>query len=105
MPGQAPNTVALYLGYGRGAVGQVAAGIGYSAYPIRSAAEPWLAAGSLQRVDGRQQLATTQMHHRMDGFDFVREVTAAQSDRAVGSRSASRTSIRPGRPRPMPGAW
>jgi molybdopterin-containing oxidoreductase family iron-sulfur binding subunit len=77
IPGQAPNTVAVYLGYGRGAVGQVAAGIGYSAYPIRSAAEPWLAAGSLQRVDGHQQLATTQIHHRMDGFDFVREVTAA----------------------------
>ena len=78
MPGQAPDTVAVYLGYGRGAGGQVAAGIGYSAYTVRSAATPWLAAGSLQRVGGHQQLATTQMHHRMDGFDFVREVTAAQ---------------------------
>lgn len=76
MPGQAPNTVALSLGYGRGAAGTIADGLGYSAYAVRPSVDNWLAAGTLRRIHGRQPLATTQMHHRMDGFDFVREVSA-----------------------------
>jgi len=76
MPGQARNTVALSLGYGRSAAGKIADGLGYSAYSVRSNSDGWLAVGSLRRVGGRQPLATTQMHHRTDGFDFVREVSA-----------------------------
>ena len=75
MPGQAAATVALSLGYGRTAVGSIADRLGYSAYTVRPDADAWLAAGSLRRVAGHRLLATTQMHHRMDGFDFVREVT------------------------------
>jgi MoCo/4Fe-4S cofactor protein with predicted Tat translocation signal len=76
MPGQAPNTVALSLGYGRTAAGTIADGIGYSAYAVREDANAWFAAGRLRRVAGSQLLATTQMHHRLEGFDFVREVSA-----------------------------
>jgi molybdopterin-containing oxidoreductase family iron-sulfur binding subunit len=76
MPGQAPNTVALSLGYGRTAAGTIADGIGYSAYAVRADANAWFAAGRLRRVAGNQLLATTQMHHRLEGFDFVREVSA-----------------------------
>jgi len=78
VPGQATNTVGLSLGYGRGNIGRVATEIGYSAYIVQSAAQPWWSTGSLRRVAGRRQLATTQLHHRMEGFDFVREVSAAQ---------------------------
>src|SRR5262249_860870 len=78
MPGQARNTGALALGCGRSAAGTIGDGLGYSAYAVRTDADAWLAAGSLRRAAGQQLLATTQRHHRMDGFDFVREVTATQ---------------------------
>jgi MoCo/4Fe-4S cofactor protein with predicted Tat translocation signal len=74
-PGQADNTIALYLGYGRKRAGRVGDGLGYDAYDVRPADQPWLTKGSLRRVAGAATLAVTQLHHRMDGFDFVREVT------------------------------
>jgi molybdopterin-containing oxidoreductase family iron-sulfur binding subunit len=76
MPGQADNTVALYLGYGRKRAGRVGDGLGYDAYDVRPADQPWLAKGSLRKVSGSETLAVTQLHHRMEGFDFVREVSA-----------------------------
>jgi MoCo/4Fe-4S cofactor protein with predicted Tat translocation signal len=76
VPGQAPGTVALFFGYGRRAGGDIATGSGYDAFAVQPAEHVFVARGSLQRVDGRHQIATTQAHHRMDGFDFVREVTA-----------------------------
>jgi molybdopterin-containing oxidoreductase family iron-sulfur binding subunit len=76
MPGQADNTVALYLGYGRKRAGRVGDGLGYDAYDVQPPDRPWLAKGSLRKVDGSETLAVTQLHHRMEGFDFVREVSA-----------------------------
>jgi molybdopterin-containing oxidoreductase family iron-sulfur binding subunit len=75
MPGQAPNTVALFLGYGRQS-GQIAKDLGYSAYALRPLDDPWSATGKIRRVKGSHPFATTQLHHRMDGFDFVKEVSA-----------------------------
>jgi MoCo/4Fe-4S cofactor protein with predicted Tat translocation signal len=76
MPGQADNTVALYLGYGRKRAGRVGDGLGYDAYDVQPADHPWLAKGSLRKINGSETLAVTQLHHRMEGFDFVREVSA-----------------------------
>jgi molybdopterin-containing oxidoreductase family iron-sulfur binding subunit len=76
MPGQADNTVALYLGYGRRRAGRVGDGLGYDAYSVRLVDQPWFAKGSLRKLDGTETLAVTQLHHRMEGFDFVREVSA-----------------------------
>jgi molybdopterin-containing oxidoreductase family iron-sulfur binding subunit len=76
MPGQAANTVALYLGYGRKRAGRVGDGLGYDAYDLRPVDQPWLTKGSLHKVGTAEVLAVTQLHHRMDGFDFVREVSA-----------------------------
>ena len=78
MPGQAANTVALFLGYGRHLPDQLADGIGASAYALRDAKEPWHARGTIKRVDGKQPFASSQLHHRMEGFDFVKEVSAAE---------------------------
>ena len=75
MPGQADNTVALYLGYGRKRAGRVGNGHGYDAYDVRPVDHPWLTKGGVRRAGGAEALAVTQLHHRMDGFDFVREVT------------------------------
>ncbi|MBV8835377.1 MAG: TAT-variant-translocated molybdopterin oxidoreductase, partial [Alphaproteobacteria bacterium] len=77
MPGQAANTVHLTFGYGRRAGGDIAFGSGYDAFALQPAEHAFMARGTIARIDGRHQLATTQAHHRMDGFDFVREVSAA----------------------------
>jgi MoCo/4Fe-4S cofactor protein with predicted Tat translocation signal len=78
MPGQSTNAIALYLGYGRKQAGRVGNDLGYDAYDIRPVDQPWLTKGSLRKLDAKQALAVTQLHHRMDGFDFVREVTVEQ---------------------------
>ena len=74
-PGQAANTVALYLGYGRKRAGRVGNELGYNAYDIRPTDQPWLTKGALHKSGDTETLAVTQLHHRMDGYDFVREVT------------------------------
>jgi MoCo/4Fe-4S cofactor protein with predicted Tat translocation signal len=76
MPGQAPRTVAVYFGYGRSAGGDIAKGIGYNGFLIRPSETAWTARGTLAAVGEHYSIATTQAHHRIDGFDFVREVTA-----------------------------
>jgi molybdopterin-containing oxidoreductase family iron-sulfur binding subunit len=76
VPGQAPRTIALTFGYGRRAGGEIAMGNGYDAYALQKAPHTYAMRGSLSRVGTQYPIATTQAHHRMDGFDFVREVTA-----------------------------
>ncbi|HVV79561.1 MAG TPA: TAT-variant-translocated molybdopterin oxidoreductase [Pseudolabrys sp.] len=78
VPGQGPRTIALFLGYGRRAGGDIGQGVGYDAYAVRPAENAFIARGRLSRAPDRpqQKIASTQAHHRMDGFDFVREVTA-----------------------------
>jgi MoCo/4Fe-4S cofactor protein with predicted Tat translocation signal len=76
MPGQAENTVALSLGYGRRRAGRVGDGLGYDAYRVRPVDQPWMTKGSLRKTGGHETLAVTQLHHRMEGFDLVREVSA-----------------------------
>jgi MoCo/4Fe-4S cofactor protein with predicted Tat translocation signal len=77
MPGQAPNTVTLFLGYGRQS-GQIAKDLGYSAYNVRPLDDQWFAKGRLRRVDDRRPFATSQLHHRMEGFDFVKKVSTKE---------------------------
>jgi molybdopterin-containing oxidoreductase family iron-sulfur binding subunit len=77
VPGQAANSVALTFGYGRRAGGEIAAGQGYDAFAIRPG-DSFVARGTVTRLDGQHTIATTQAHHRMDGFGFVREVTPGE---------------------------
>jgi molybdopterin-containing oxidoreductase family iron-sulfur binding subunit len=49
---------------------------GYDAYAVQSAKTPWLASGTLRKLGEHQDLAIRQLHHRLEGFDLVREVTA-----------------------------
>jgi molybdopterin-containing oxidoreductase family iron-sulfur binding subunit len=77
MPGQADNTIGLWLGHGREQAGRVGNGVGYNAYRVRPAATPWLTRGSVRKLDRKESLAVTQLHHRMEGFDLVREVSHA----------------------------
>jgi molybdopterin-containing oxidoreductase family iron-sulfur binding subunit len=88
MPGQAPNTVALFLGYGRKS-GEIASGLGYSAFTLRPADSALRTKGSIRRVEGHSAFATTQLHQRMEGFDFVKEVTAENPKVASSAEQAS----------------
>jgi MoCo/4Fe-4S cofactor protein with predicted Tat translocation signal len=101
MPGQAANTVALYLGYGRRRAGRVGDGIGYDAYDLRPVDQPWLTKGSLHKVGTAEVLAVTQLHHRMEGFDFVREVSV---EHPALPPPSSQPSLYPAKP-PAKNAW
>jgi molybdopterin-containing oxidoreductase family iron-sulfur binding subunit len=92
VPGQAPRTVAVFLGYGRRLPNLLADGIGYDAFILRSSADPWLARGTLRKSGAHVTLATSQSHHRMEGFDFVREVEARA---ALPQPPAGETMYRP----------
>jgi molybdopterin-containing oxidoreductase family iron-sulfur binding subunit len=75
MPGQAANTVALSLGYGRSRAGRVGDNLGYNAFEVIPADGAGVIKGTLRKIGARENLAITQLHHRMEGFDFVREVS------------------------------
>ena len=60
LPGQPDSVVTLFLGYGRTRAGRIGTGIGYDAYRLRSAASPWLAAGTIKATGATTLLATTQ---------------------------------------------
>ena len=73
MPGQAADTVTLFLGYGRPVPDMLFSGLGYSAFPLRSSAQPWSRPGGTLAKLGRQvRLATTQDHSTMEGHDIVK---------------------------------
>ncbi|MBS0531368.1 MAG: TAT-variant-translocated molybdopterin oxidoreductase [Proteobacteria bacterium] len=77
MPGQAEHAIALSMGYGRTRAGRVGDSLGYNAFEVMPADGARLAKGNLRKVGGHETLAVTQLHHRMEGFDFVREVNAS----------------------------
>lgn len=89
-PGLERRTIVVHLGYGRRLPGLMANGLGYDAYPLRTARAPWRADGAAVVHTGRKlALANTQLHTAMEGFDFV--------------RTAPRSAVEPGPPpRPQP---
>jgi molybdopterin-containing oxidoreductase family iron-sulfur binding subunit len=73
VPGHAPESVTVHLGYGRTRAGRVGTGIGFDAYALRTSAQPGIATGLEIRPTGaRHPLATTQQHHSMEGRHLVR---------------------------------
>ena len=77
LPGQPERVVTLYLGYGRKRGGRIGTGIGYDAYRMRNAAQPWNCTGTVRSTGARTVLAATQEQHLMDGEveGLVRTVT------------------------------
>ncbi len=81
MPGQEANTIAITLGYGRKLKDSIAAGLGYDAYGLRRSPEPWYITGVTIEPTGKMlQVATTQLHQAIDGFDFIRTVEVGDLD-------------------------
>ena len=103
LPGQAPDTITLPLGYGRRRAGRFGTGIGFDANALRTTVAPSLATGAelgpvgpdagtlrataapllatgveLPPGSRRVELATTQNHQRMEGGEPLRTATLAQ---------------------------
>ncbi len=74
LPGQAPGTVALHLGYGRAQAGRIGTGIGVDASLIRPSAEPFHAVGSIAVASGSTRLSDTQTHHDLNGTGERRHI-------------------------------
>jgi len=106
LPGQPERVVTLYLGYGRKRAGRIGTGIGYDAYRMRSATQPWSAVGSVKPTGAHVTLATTQEQHLMDGEveGLVRTVTPEQPSALLNEEELDQTSFYPKWPQAEP-AW
>ncbi|MPZ17990.1 MAG: 4Fe-4S dicluster domain-containing protein [Luteitalea sp.] len=85
-PGHPDHSINVQLGYGRTRAGQVGNGVGYNAYRIRTADEPWFGTGAeIDSTGESYRLAATQMHFQMEGRNLVRgtSLTQYQGDPAV----------------------
>jgi molybdopterin-containing oxidoreductase family iron-sulfur binding subunit len=79
VPGHADYSVTVHFGYGRTRAGRVGTGLGFDAYALRSSGSPMAQGGlAVDRTGDQVPLATTQMHHSMEGRDPVRMTTAAR---------------------------
>ena len=76
MPGHPDGVITVYLGYGRKSAGRVGNDVGYDAYLLRTASEPWLAIGTVRPVAGKAAIATTQTHHIFEGGEQVPTVVS-----------------------------
>ncbi|MCC7102580.1 MAG: TAT-variant-translocated molybdopterin oxidoreductase [Fimbriimonadaceae bacterium] len=73
LPGQAENTITIHYGYGQDwGDSLIAAGTGFNAYKIWNGSPVMM--GSIAKSDGKIALASTQMHHYLEGRDIVREM-------------------------------
>ncbi len=79
-PGQAPNTVTVHLGYGRGKAGKVGTGIGFDVNPLRTSDKLWANAVELSNANQYYKLVSTQTHH---GIEQIKDADAAQIDRKI----------------------
>ena len=72
-PGQAQGTIGVALGFGRTAAGRVGNGVGTDVYPLR-AGGAWAVEATAERASGRHRLATTQIHHSLEGTGERRHI-------------------------------
>lgn len=80
VPGQANDTLTVFLGYGRQRAGHVGNGVGANAYIIRTSDNPWLGAQevTVRNTGDSYSLASTQLHWGMEGRYPVRAGTLEQ---------------------------
>ncbi len=76
LPGQAPDSITVHLGYGRRRVGQVGEGAGFDAYALRTSLAPGSDYGLAVRSTGdRHRLVSAQIQQTMEGRAIVRFAT------------------------------
>jgi molybdopterin-containing oxidoreductase family iron-sulfur binding subunit len=74
-PGQADDTIAVALGYGRRRAGRVGRNVGHDSYLLRTSAAPYVIGAAINRTGRKYKLANTQHHFVMEGRPLVREAT------------------------------
>jgi MoCo/4Fe-4S cofactor protein with predicted Tat translocation signal len=67
-PGQADDTVTLWLGWGRQKTGRVANGLGANAQKLRGPGDGWALAATVERTGRTEQLASTQLHFNLTDY-------------------------------------
>ena len=77
-PGHAPDSVTVFLGYGRTRAGHSGNGAGFNAYPLRSNAAPWLAAGQLRKLNKQIPLARISMDQIQGDSELIRVASLAE---------------------------
>jgi len=79
VPGSPSNSVTLHLGYGRQWGGKVLKNAGVNAYRLRSSAARWHVQGlSLTKTGKTYELASAQLHGKMEGRNLARSATLAE---------------------------
>jgi molybdopterin-containing oxidoreductase family iron-sulfur binding subunit len=84
LPGQPDNVITVHLGYGRRLSGTVGGNEregtrGFDAYALRTSDTLWSATGlNVEVTADKYQLASTQIHFRMEGRDIVRHGSFAE---------------------------
>ena len=83
MPGHAAHSVTVYLGNGRRQAGRIGGSaeqtVGFNAYLLRTADQPWFALGlHVTHTGGRELVACTQAHQSMEHREPVRSATLAE---------------------------
>ncbi len=106
MPGQEEDTITVTLGYGRELKDSIAAGLGYDTYTLRRSTGLWHIPGvTIEPTGNTLQVATTQLHQAIDGFDFIRTVETGELDPQYrASRKLKPPSLYPDRPMSDP-SW
>jgi len=78
-PGQANESITLFLGYGRTRAGRIGSNRGYDANRIRTSASPWLLPNvEIRKTGSRYPLASTQHQSSMEDRATVRFATIDQ---------------------------
>lgn len=75
LPGHPDGSITVHLGYGRQRAGHTGNGFGSDVYPLRTAAQAWNAAVTVQPAGGEESLAATHTHFQMSGRELVRSAT------------------------------
>jgi molybdopterin-containing oxidoreductase family iron-sulfur binding subunit len=81
-PGHAPQSLTLYLGYGRTRAGRAGSHTGFDVNPLRTMAAPFVLTGvEVTKTNDRYTLACTQDHWSLEGRNIVRVATAAEFEK------------------------
>ncbi len=78
-PGQPNNTIAIAVGYGRTSGGRVAKNVGKNAYQMAAFTNKSVqfnnAAITIEKAEGKYELAQTQTHHTIEGRALIKEAS------------------------------
>jgi MoCo/4Fe-4S cofactor protein with predicted Tat translocation signal len=82
IPGQAPDTITLHVGYGRTRAGRTGSGIGFNVNALRtSAAVDVLSGVAVSRTRDQYEIACTQDHWSYEGRNIIRARTAEEFEK------------------------